>query len=66
MWKIWLLFDVRRVMVGLHVALAVLAFTIHFILLSTDKYNWLDDAQTRGSGPVTTAVIESSEAPVAS
>ena len=62
MWSIWLHFDVRRVLVALHVGLAVLAFSIHFILLSTDKYNWLDDSQIKGSGPAATAVIESSEA----
>ncbi|MEE4153782.1 MAG: light-harvesting antenna LH1, alpha subunit [Erythrobacter sp.] len=61
MWKIWLLFDVRRVMVGLHVGLAVLAFTIHFILLSTDRYNWLERAPGAPM-PVETAV-ESSELP---
>ena len=42
MWRSWLVFDPRRALVGLHVFLAVLAFTIHFILLSTDTYNWLD------------------------
>ena len=41
MYKIWHHFDVRRTLVALHVGLAVLAFTIHFILLSTDTYNWL-------------------------
>ena len=41
MYKIWHHFDVRRTLVALHVGLAVLAFTIHFILLSTEKYNWL-------------------------
>jgi len=64
MWSIWLHFDVRRVLVALHVGLAVLAFSIHFILLSTDKYNWLDDHQVKGQGPAT-AVVESSEAPAA-
>lgn len=63
MWRIWLYFDIRRALVGLHVALAVLAFTIHFILLSTDKYNWLDDSQIKGAGPAVTAVAESSETP---
>lgn len=42
MWRAWLVFEPRRALVGLHVFLAVLAFTIHFILLSTDTYNWLD------------------------
>jgi light-harvesting complex 1 alpha chain len=41
MHTIWHFFDVRRTLVALHVGLAVLAFSIHFILLSTDKYNWL-------------------------
>ena len=63
MWSIWLHFDVRRVLVALHVGLAVLAFTIHFILLSTDRYNWLDDSIT--GKPAATAVVESSEAPAA-
>lgn len=63
MWKIWLLFDVRRVMVGLHVGLAVLAFAIHFILLSTDRYNWLERAP--GVPPPPQAAIELSEAPQA-
>lgn len=42
MWKTWTMFDPRTALVGLHVFLAVLAFTIHFILLSTDTYNWMD------------------------
>ena len=64
MWSIWLHFDVRRVLVALHVGLAVLAFSIHFILLSTDKYNWLDDSQIKGKGPpAATAVVDAPEAP---
>jgi light-harvesting complex 1 alpha chain len=66
MWRLWFYFDIRRTLVALHVGLAVLAFTIHFILLSTDKYNWLDDSQIKGAGPAKAAVIESSEAPAAS
>ena len=36
MWRIWLLFDPRRVLVALSVFLFVLALLIHFILLSTE------------------------------
>ena len=61
MWRVWFYFDIRRALVALHVGLAVLAFTIHFILLSTDKYNWLEDA---AAAPAQ-AAIESSEAPAA-
>ena len=42
MWRIWLLFDPRRALVALFVFLFVLALLIHFILLSTDRFNWLD------------------------
>lgn len=66
MWRIWLQFDIRRVLVALHVGLAVLAFSIHFILLSTDKYNWLDDSQIKGQGPAVTAAAAPSELPIVS
>lgn len=42
MWRIWLLFDPRRALVALGVFLFVLALLIHFILLSTNRFNWLD------------------------
>ncbi len=42
MYKIWLFFDPRRVLVALAIFLFTLAILIHFILLSTDRYNWLD------------------------
>ena len=41
MWQIWKAFEPRRALIGLGVFLAALAFTIHFILLSTERYNWL-------------------------
>lgn len=42
MWRLWLIFDPRRTLVALAVFLFVLALLIHFILLSTDRFNWLD------------------------
>ena len=42
MYKIWLLFDPRRALVALSAFLFVLALIIHFILLSTDRFNWLE------------------------
>ncbi len=42
MYRIWLLFDPRRVLVALSIFLFVLALLIHFILLSTDRFNWLE------------------------
>ena len=49
MWRVWLLFDPRRALVGLAVFLFTLAILIHFILLSTNRFNWLDGA-ARGPG----------------
>ena len=45
MWRIWLLFDPRQSLVALFTFLFVLALLIHFILLSTDRFNWLDTAR---------------------
>ena len=42
MYKIWLLFDPRRALVALSAFLFVLALIIHFILLSTDRFNFLE------------------------
>ncbi|PZQ16036.1 MAG: light-harvesting protein [Ancylobacter novellus] len=42
MWKLWLLFDPRRALVALFTFLFVLALVIHFILLSTSRFNWLE------------------------
>jgi len=43
MHRIWLMFDPRRVMVALTGFLTVLAITIHFILLSTARFSWLEN-----------------------
>jgi len=42
MWRMWQLFDPRQALVGLATFLFGLAIVIHFILLSTDRYNWLE------------------------
>jgi light-harvesting complex 1 alpha chain len=49
MWRVWLLFDPRRALVALFTFLFVLALVIHFILLSTAKFNWLDGAPAAGT-----------------
>lgn len=50
MWRVWLLFDPRRVLVALSVFLFVLALLIHFILLSTSRFNWLEGPQRSVAG----------------
>ena len=42
MWRLWLLFDPRRVLVALGIFLFGLALVIHFILLSTNRFSWLE------------------------
>jgi len=42
MWRMWLLFDPRRTLIALFTFLFALALLIHFILLSTNRFNWLD------------------------
>jgi light-harvesting complex 1 alpha chain len=52
MYKIWLLFDPRRALVALVAFLFVLALLIHFILLSTDRYNWLEGKPAMKTGQI--------------
>ncbi len=42
MHRVWMIFDPRRTLIALFSFLFVLAIVIHFILLSTNRYNWLD------------------------
>ena len=50
MHRLWMIFDPRRALVGLFVFLGVLAFTIHFILLSTPEWNWISGAASAMAG----------------
>jgi light-harvesting complex 1 alpha chain len=51
MWRVWQLFDPRRVLVGLFVFLFVLALLIHFILLSTSRFNWIEGPGAKKAVP---------------
>jgi light-harvesting complex 1 alpha chain len=57
MWRIWRLFDPLRAMVAQAVFLFALAAMIHLILLSTNKFNWLD-------GPRNSPMVGSQVAPM--
>jgi light-harvesting complex 1 alpha chain len=46
-YKIWLIFDPRRVFVAQGVFLFLLAAMIHLVLLSTPGYNWIGEAGAR-------------------
>ena len=62
MYRLWLLFDPRRALVGLFAFLFVLALIIHFICLSTTRFNWLEGAPAKGamieSAPITMTVTD--------
>jgi light-harvesting complex 1 alpha chain len=46
-YKIWLIFDPRRVFVAQGVFLFLLAAMIHLVLLSTPDYNWFNQAAAK-------------------
>lgn len=56
MWRMWVTFDGRRILTVLAIFLFSLAVLIHFILLSTNRYNWLDGPHT----PVATVAAPAS------
>lgn len=60
MWRIWRLIDPLRVLVAQAVFLFGIAVMIHLILLSTNKYNWMDGpakkAVAAANSPMPTAV----------
>jgi light-harvesting complex 1 alpha chain len=46
MYRLWQLFDPRQALVGLFTFLFALALVIHFVLLSTNRFNWLEGPKT--------------------
>ena len=57
MWRIWRLVDPLRALVVLGVFLFGIAVMIHLILLSTNKYNWME-------GPVGKKAVASANSPM--
>ena len=55
MWRLWLIFDPRRTLVALAIFLFVLALLIHFILLSTDRFNWIEGPAVVAAAPAAPA-----------
>jgi light-harvesting complex 1 alpha chain len=51
MWRIWQLFDPRRALIGLFAFLFTLALLIHFILLSTPRFNWIEGPTAKAPAP---------------
>ncbi|MFN0025265.1 MAG: light-harvesting antenna LH1, alpha subunit [Parvularculaceae bacterium] len=59
MWKIWLLFDPRRALVAILTFAFLMVMLMHFIMLSTDRFNFLGGAP---AAPATAMGIESNDA----
>jgi light-harvesting complex 1 alpha chain len=57
MWRIWLMFDPRRALVALFTFLFVLAIVIHFIVLSTSRFNWIE-GPTKAAASLDVAITE--------
>lgn len=62
MWRVWQAFNPQRLLPALAIFLFTLAVLIHFILLSTSRYNWLDGAEP--AAPAASAAITSTAAAV--
>jgi light-harvesting complex 1 alpha chain len=56
MWRVWLLFDPRKSLVALFTFLFVLALLIHFILLSSPRFNWIEGGSK--AAPAAHAAVE--------
>jgi light-harvesting complex 1 alpha chain len=70
MWRLWLLFDPRRTLIALFTFLFALALLIHFMLLSSSKFNWIDPApkaaaMKTSSAPPPPATMARAESPPA-
>lgn len=58
MWRIWQTFNPQRILSALAIFLFTLAILIHFILLSTNRYNWLDGAEPSAPAAAPTAMLD--------
>lgn len=58
MWRIWLIFDPRRMLIAMFIFLFVLALLIHFILLSTERFNWLEGPAAQSASAATVEIVQ--------
>ncbi|MGF1660190.1 MAG: light-harvesting antenna LH1, alpha subunit [Rubrimonas sp.] len=56
-YKIWLVFDPRRVFVIQGIFLFGLAVMIHFVLLSTERFNWFEGNPIASVDPATLSLV---------
>ena len=60
MWRLWTWFDPRQVLIGLFTFLFALAVMIHFVLLSTERYNWFEESNKQAPAAQRSALPPSS------
>jgi light-harvesting complex 1 alpha chain len=65
LYKLWKIFDPRRTLIALFVFLGVLGLLIHFILLSTANFNWLDTAYAKPPVKAVPAAVAPAAKPAA-
>jgi light-harvesting complex 1 alpha chain len=53
-----MIFDPRRILVALTAFLFTLALLIHFILLSTDEYNWFEMDETVAAAANSAVIVD--------
>jgi light-harvesting complex 1 alpha chain len=58
-YKLWLVFDPRRVFVAQGIFLFGLAVLIHLVLLSTTRFNWLEGNPVASLDPATVTALTS-------
>ena len=63
MWRVWMVFDPRKVLVVQGVFLFGLAVMIHFVLLSTERFNWFEGNAVEGAAPVVVSELDASPQP---
>ena len=63
MWRVWMVFDPRKVLVVQGVFLFGLAVMIHFVLLSTERFNWFEGNAVEGATAVVVSELDDGARP---
>lgn len=64
LYKVWLIFPPRLVVPAMFAGLAIVALIIHTLLLSTDRFNWLEtSANPAGGSAVVSEPAQPAKAP---
>lgn len=58
MHKVWMMIHPMRALTLLYIFLGLLAFMIHFILMSTERYNWFDPKPATSVSQLTSAPVK--------